>query len=154
MNAEYALNSCKSILENYLSVAIVDIENEVLATYNAPSPKEFSFGEKETSVMTEFPCIQVVGKSSSGSNDQYQYQIRTLKFEVITWIIEDDMEKLSRYILRYADAIVKCLRNEEYWSVNLHSPVIGDAVYSDLYRTDFGLAKGCLVNGQIDYVIS
>jgi len=154
MNSEYALNSCKNLLETHLTSMILLIENETGATYNAPTPKEFHFGERETDIMTDFPSIQIIGRSSNSVDDQYNYQDRSLKFEVIAWIIEEDVEKLCRYILRYADAITKCLRKEDYWDVNLHNPVSSEAVYSGLYRTDFGLAKGCLINGSIDYIIT
>jgi chlorite dismutase len=154
MNSEYALDSCKILLESNLTAMLSIIEQEANATYFAPIPAEFFFGERDQSIMTQFPSIQVIGKNSGSKNDDYEYQIRQFKFDVITWVIEEDMEKLHRYILRYADAITRCIRKEDYWSSNLHSPVAGDAIYSELYRTDFGLAKGCLVTGQINYIIS
>ena len=154
MNSEYAINSIKTLLETYLPAMIAIVEGEASSTYSAPLPQQYFFGDREVDIMTLFPSIQISGKSSGVADDEYGEQERILRFEIVSWIIEEDVEKLNRYVLRYADSIIRCIRKESYWSANLHSPIALDAVYSGLYQTDFGLAKGCLVTGSINYFIN
>jgi len=154
MNSEYALDSCKNILTTYLPSMILTIESESSATYSAPTPTQFIFGPRDVSNLTIFPSVLVVAKNSISKNDQYQWQERTMRIEIICWIVEVDMEKLHRFVLRYADAVIRCLREERYWATNLYFNVSNEATYTDIYQTTIGVAQGCLITCDVEYLIS
>jgi hypothetical protein len=152
MNAEYMLDSCKTLLSTYLAAELVIIDAESSAVTASPVPAEYHFGARDPEELTSFPSIQLIGKNSSGK-DQYQWQDRTFRIDVVAWIVEVDPENLHRFILRYADAISRVLRDEDKWASNSYSPVIGTATYSDLYKTSFGLAQGCQVQLSVNDIL-
>lgn len=152
MNAEYAANSCKDILENYLGAEIAVIEAESSAVVNAPSPAAFLFGERDPSNLTEFPSILIKPDMSFNKDDQDEFEERTLMIDIICWIVEFDEELLNRFVMRYADAVERALQKKERWANYLHSPKMGNVQYSGIYDTDHGIAMGCMVSIQISIV--
>jgi hypothetical protein len=154
MNAEYALNNVADILETYLANEIVTVETEASATYSAPSPAQFIYGPYVESLIENFPAWIILGDNSSNKINSQGYQVRTFRYDCVIWAVADDLEKVHRYILRYADATVRILRNENYLWNYLCNPLAETARYSDAFESEVGLAQGALVQGSIEIIIA
>jgi len=154
MNSEYVLDSAKTILTANLATQIAVIEAENASTVIAPTPAIFLVGKLDPTVLAEFPSVQVIMKNSSFKNDQYLWQDRVARLEIVCWVTACDMQNLHRFVTRYGDGVVRCLRKESNWANSLHNPKVGDALYSDLFETEYGMAEGCLVNCEVEYIIN
>jgi len=154
MNVEYAIDSAIDMLQTYLPNMLITMQGESNSSFVTPAPQEYKFGDRDPLVLTVFPTVIVKANYSYSKDDQYGFQERSAVLDLITWAVNEDEEKLHRIIVRYGDCIQRVLRKEGYWPPNLHSPVVGNVQYSDLYTTDFGLAEGCLNKVDIKYIIS
>jgi hypothetical protein len=154
MNTEYALNRINTMITNNLNTMLATIDSEVSASRSTPTFEEIKIGLLSADILTTFPCLLIYADTTNIKQDEYQWQDRRLYYEIIAWVVENDPSDLHRFVLRYGDAIVRILRKESNWIPNLHSPIIREVKYSDLYQSDHGLAQGCMVQGEINYIIS
>jgi hypothetical protein len=154
MNPEYALNSIKYYLIANINSVVDIVEAEASAATDAPTIQSFKIGSYLPTELDEFPAVLIKAQKTSDKKDNYEHQERRLNFEIQVWCVNIDAEELQRFICRYAEAVVRVLRNENNWKNNLNSPKIGDATISDLFEVDHGLAQGSQILGSIDYIIS
>lgn len=154
MNSEYVLNNIKTMLETYLTAMLRTIETEASAAIQTTDPEEYSIGERDLDILTMFPVVLTYAKNSDESDDEFGYQERTLTYEIVAWIVENDQENLHRFVVRYGDAIVRILRKESYWATNLHTPVVKLCTFTDLFKSNVGYAQGVMVTGDVRYIIS
>jgi hypothetical protein len=154
MNVEYALNRIQTMLTNNLNTMLATIDIEVSASRSTPQYSEMKIGLLDTDILTMFPSILIYADTTNIKQDEYKWQDRRLYYEIIAWVVENDPSYLHRFVLRYGDAIVRILRKESNWIPNLHSSIMREVKYSDLYKSDHGLCQGCLIQGEIDYIIT
>lgn len=154
MNSEYVLNNVKTILETYIDSMVNTIETEASASVNAPDISQFFIGKLDLQLLTSFPCIYIYADESRHHNDQQGFQERTLKYNVVCWTTQNDLELLHRYVIRYGEAITRVLRKENYYPENLNTPLVKIATYSDLYKSTVGYAYGVDVECNINYFIT
>lgn len=155
MNTEIALDRVKTILTNNLSATLIVLQMEAESTTVTPTPQEFKVGEFiEPDIISTFPFICVYSPSSLSKNDYSNFQDRTININVLSWIVENDVETLHRFLVRYGEGIQRILRNESnFSSLGFHNPVVKNAENTDLYKTDVQYAQGVLVQFDINYIL-
>lgn len=154
MNSEYVLNNIKTMMETYLTAMLRTVETESSVTTQTTDPQEYVIGERDLDILTMFPVVLTYAKNSADNDDQFGYQERTLTYEIVAWVVENDQENLHRFVVRYGDAIVRILRKESYWATNLHTPVVKVCTFTDLFKSTIGYAQGVMITGEIRYIIS
>lgn len=151
---EYVLDNIKLSLQTYLETTLTALQVEAGSSIVTPTPQEYKIGVHDPDVLTTYPSIVIWSPYSRKKTDQAGFQEREIWFRVLSWITENDLENLHRFVSRYSDGVGTVLRNESYWNVNLHNPVIEDSNNTDLYETNVGYAQGTLLEGTIDYILS
>lgn len=151
---EYVLDNIKLSLQTYLESTLTALQIQAGSSIVTPTPQEYKIGEHDPNVLTTYPSILIWSPYSRKKSDQPGFQEREIWFRVLAWITENDLDNLHRFICRYSDGIGKVLREESYWKVNLHNPVIEDSNNTDQYQTNVGYAQGTLLEGTIDYILS
>lgn len=155
MNTEIALDTFKTVLENNLSSMLVTLQMEAESSIVTPSPQEFKIGEYVPDVLTTYPCIFLFSPNSNNSNDHQGFQNRSITLNIVSWVIDNDLENLHRFLIRYTDSVSRLYRDETKWANSgFHNPLLGESNNSDLYTSDIGYAQGCYVQGTIDYILS
>ena len=155
MNTEYALDTFKSNLETYLAAELIVIQNESGSSKVTPVPAEYKLGEHDPNILTMYPSINIWSPYSRKSKDSQGYQVREIWIRTLAWVVQNDLEDLHRFIVRYGDGVLRVFRDESYWEAkSFHNPVVEDANYTDLYKQDsVGYAQGVLIEGTIDYLL-
>lgn len=155
MNSEYALDTLKSNLETYLSTKLTEIQIESGSSSVAPTPAEFKLGEHDPNILTMYPSVLVWSPYSRKSKDSQGFQVREIWIRTLVWIVQNDLEDLHRFIVRYGDAVSRVIRDESLWeSKGFHNPVVEDSNNTDLYKQEtVGYAQGVLVESTIDYIL-
>lgn len=154
MNTEYIVENAKDMLETNLTTELTAIEVELSTSTTTPTPAEYKIGEHDPDVLTLFPSVLVWCPSSRKKNDQQGFQVRQVWIRILVWIVENDLENLHRFIIRYSDAVSRVFREETNWDASLSNPVIEDVNNTDLYKSNVGYAQGCLIEGTVDYILS
>lgn len=155
MNSEYAVDTLKLNLETYLSAELTTIQMESGSSKVAPTPAEYKIGEHDPEILTMYPSILIWSQYSRKSKDSQGFQVREIWMRVLVWIVQNDLEDLHRFILRYGDAVSRVFREESYWEAkSFFNPVVEDANNTDLYKQEsVGYAQGVLIEGTIDYLL-
>jgi len=153
MNTEYILDQFKSLLETNLASELITLQNEAGSSIVTPAPQEFKIGEHGTNVLTTFPTVLILSPYSRKRTDFSGAQDREVWFNIVCWIVSNDLENLHRFLCRYSDAISRILRNEENTPTHTHDCEIGDTTISELYPTNVGYTQGCQVQGTINYIM-
>jgi hypothetical protein len=153
MNTEYIINSLKTNLETYLSNELITIEHESSSTIVTPTPQEFLIGEHDAEVLTKYPSVLIWSPYSRKKMDIQGCQERQVWVRILTWITENDLSNLHKFLVRYSDAIGRILRDEEKTPLHTHNIVIEDSNNTDLYKTNVGYAQGCLLECTVDYIM-
>jgi hypothetical protein len=156
MNTEYILGNIKTILETYIDTEIDTIEIESNSSTLLDNIAEFKLGEFiDPNILTLFPSICIYSPGSDSKNDYQNFQEREVTINILTWIVENDLENLHRFISRCSDAIQRVLRTESYYNNNdIYNPIIKKAENTDLYKRDVGYAQGLLVTMTVNYLMS
>jgi hypothetical protein len=154
MTSEYVVDSIKSFLESNIDSKVDTLEAIVGATNLAPNIAEYKVGNFLPTELTLFPALTIAMQKNSNGENEYEFQDRIARFEVVIWVVNVDAETMHRYVMRYGDAAVAVLSDEANWSNGLHNPNIGDATFSDLFETDHGLAQGVQILGSAEFILS
>jgi hypothetical protein len=154
MNTECVLNNIKAVLDAELDAEIDAIEIEASATAFVDDLAQSEVGDFLPTELTSFPAYTVQCQRTSVVDEQYEFQVRRVHWEVVGWIVQIDNSNLHRFICRMGDAITRLLRNETKWQNLINTPLVNDATYSSVYNITHGLAQGCQILGSADYILS
>lgn len=154
MNTEIILDNVKSMLETNLATELIALQLEAESSVVTTAPAEFKIGEHDPNVLTLYPSILIWSPYSRKINDQQGFQVRQVWVRVLSWIVENDLENLHRFIARYSDAVSRIFREETNWNTSLSNSNVEDCNNTDLYNTNTGYAQGCLMEGTIEYILS
>jgi len=160
MSIEKAINQCKKILKKNdrldQMLAGIDEEAEVHEITPTPPDKDDSYllgdytGREE--ILSNLPCLTFVPKNTPEGETERGYFVKRHSFHIFIWVGDPDIARLTRYAMRYAEAITRIISKGEYWE-GFSNPQSVNTLYTDVFQASHRLVQGCRVEVAVTEII-
>jgi len=159
MSIEKAIQQSQMILrnENRLEDMLATIDQEEEADLSTPTPKaddsSFLLGDYtgREEILGNIPCLTFVPKNTPEGESDRGYFIKRHSLHIFIWVAEADIAKLTRYAMRYAEAVTRIISDGDLWQ-GFSDPQSVNTMYTDVFQADHRLLQGCRIEVAVSEI--